>query len=107
MIIPLILILLWIVFIAGCTMGPIKESVQQGAINNCIKECNSELEEGIDLSNGPCLSNSIAPGYVCDVAHDPRQPVDDLSENQCSAYRNGTASHFVEVDENCNLIKAI
>lgn len=62
--------------------------------------------EGMDMSSGPCLSNEIIPGWVVDVAHNPRQPIDNLPENQCSAYRDGRASHFVELDLDGNLIKA-
>lgn len=61
---------------------------------------------GEDLSNGPCLSNEVVPGWVADIAHNPRQEVDDLPANQCSAYRDGTASHFVELDPEGNLIRA-
>ncbi len=64
-----------------------------------------------DLSSGPCLSDDNpswnVSDWVCDVAHSPRQSVDNLVENQCSAYREGLAKHFVEVDTNCNLIKAV
>jgi len=61
---------------------------------------------GEDLSNGPCLSNEVVPDWVADIAHDPRQAVDDLPENQCSAYREGRAHHFVELDPAGNLIRA-
>ena len=61
---------------------------------------------GEDLSNGPCLSNEAIPGWVADIAHSPRQAVDDLPENQCSAYRDGTAKHFVELDPEGNVIRA-
>lgn len=63
-----------------------------------------QMEE--DLSNGPCLSNNLIPDWVGDIAHNPREAVDDLPENQCSAYRAGTAHHFVELDTEGNLIKA-
>jgi hypothetical protein len=62
--------------------------------------------KGVDFSNGPCLSNSLLPDWIADVAHNPRQPVDDLPENQCSAYRFGTAHHFVELDPEGQLIRA-
>ncbi len=73
----------------------------------CIELCKSELVEGTNMSNGPCIGNPIPemPNWVCDVAHSPRQDVDNQSENQCSVFREGRASHFVEVDENCNFIK--
>jgi len=59
-----------------------------------------------DLSAGPCLSNNVIPDWVADIAHSPRQEVDDKPENQCSAYREGTAHHFVELDPAGNLIRA-
>jgi hypothetical protein len=62
------------------------------------------LEE--DLSAGPCLSNNLIPDWVADIAHNPRQAVDDLPANQCSAYREGQAHHFVELDLDGNLIRA-
>jgi hypothetical protein len=49
------------------------------------------------MSRGPCLG-VIKPGWVADVAHDPRRAVDDEPENQCRAYREGEAEHFVELD---------
>ena len=71
-------------------------------VARCIELCRSYPDS---LENGPCLSNNIAPDWVCDVAHSPRQAVDNLPENQCSAFREGKAHHFIEVDENCELIK--
>lgn len=73
----------------------------------CTLNCQRGIQKNQDLSAGPCISNEIAPDWVCDVAHNPRQAIDDLPENQCSAYKEGKAKHFVEVDETCNLIRAI
>jgi len=61
---------------------------------------------GTDFSSGPCISNSLMTDWVADVAHNPRTPADDLPENQCSAYRDGTAHHFVELDTNGQFIRA-
>ncbi len=58
-----------------------------------------------DLSNGPCLSNALMPGWVADIAHNPRQEVDNLPENQCSNFLEGQAQHFVELDLEGNLIR--
>ena len=52
---------------------------------------------GVDFERGPCLG-VIKPGWVADVAHDPRTDVDDDPANQCAAFRNGDADHFVELD---------
>ena len=67
------------------------------------------LEEA--YKNGPCLSDNNSEwniaDWVCDVAHSPRQDVDNLPENQCQAFRNSQAHHFVEVDSSCNFIRAV
>jgi hypothetical protein len=60
---------------------------------------------GVDMSRGPCLG-VIKPGWVADVAHDPRQPVDDNPANQCRQYRSGEADHFVELDPQGELIRS-
>lgn len=74
----------------------------------CIKICKEALVNKQDLSNGPCLGNPLEnlKDWVCDVAHWPRQEIDNLPENQCSAFREGRAKHFIEVDVNCNFIRA-
>lgn len=73
----------------------------------CQQLCQDILFNGDqDLDVGPCISEEIVPGWVCDVAHNPRQPIDNDPRNQCANFRNGMAQHYVEVDGNCNLIKA-
>ena len=65
-------------------------------------------KSGEDLSAGPCISESVPglPDWVADVAHDPRQPVDDEPANQCQRYRSGPAHHFVELNPDGQLIRA-
>ncbi|HEU6445085.1 MAG TPA: hypothetical protein VFL61_08520, partial [Gaiellaceae bacterium] len=63
------------------------------------------LARGVDMSRGPCLG-VIKEGWVADVAHDPRQDVDDEPENQCEAYRSGEADHFVELDPEGEFIRS-
>lgn len=82
------------------------ESDKDLAIIRAKAEFNKQISEGIDMSSGPCLSNEIVPGWVADVAHQPRQPIDNDPLNQCSSYREGKAKHFVELDEYGNLIRA-
>lgn len=76
------------------------------AVIKCQDLCQQEsTNDGQGFDVGPCLSNAIAPDWVCDVAHKPRQTVDDDPAHQCSAVREGKAHHYVEVDGNCNIIK--
>lgn len=59
----------------------------------------------IDLTNGPCLANDLKQDWVVDIVHYPRDPVDDLPENQCQSYLEGRAKHFVELDQYGNVIR--
>lgn len=68
------------------------------AIEAAQKIFSSKRAAGVSMSNGPCLADEVIPGWAADVAHSPRQPVDDLPENQCGSLREGTVEHFVEID---------
>jgi len=87
----------------------IKMDEREIAIEECIKACREASISGKDLSSGPCLLNPIPnlKNWVCDVAHSPRESIDNLPENQCSSFREGKASHFVEVDPSCNFLRAV
>lgn len=63
---------------------------------------------GADLSNGPCIAEELetVPGWSVDIAHDPREAVDDDPANQCQAYRDGRTQHFVELTPEGTLIRA-
>jgi hypothetical protein len=102
MINKLTFILFALFFISGCQ---ISQKDQEKAAELCIKECRDRLDKGEDFSRGPCLSSQIIPDWVCDIAHNPRRDIDNQPENQCSAFRERTALHFVELDENCSLIR--
>lgn len=94
-----------LLIISSCKISePESKSLQ----DKCIDLCKTST---LDLNNGPCLSdnnrNWNVDDWVCDVAHNPRQDIDNLPENQCQDYRDDKASHFVEVTPNCEFIKAI
>jgi hypothetical protein len=97
-------LVIFLFFISGCAQQSQVDYVKGRCISLC-KNYNG------DLSNGPCLSDNNPEwdieDWVCDVAHDPREDVDNLAENQCQDYREGKANHFVEVDPGCNFIRAI
>ena len=95
------------VLAAGC--GGVDEAERQAAIAAGRAIYEKERLEGTDFSRGPCLANPLPPpneNWVVDVAHDPRRPVDDEAANQCSAYREGDAEHFVELDPDGRPIRA-
>jgi hypothetical protein len=80
--------------------------------DQAIKEANAAYEHAadsdMDLESGPCIAEALPnlPDWVADIAHDPRQAVDDEAANQCQRYRDGEAHHFVELDPDGNLISA-
>lgn len=76
------------------------------AINQARTIYKQKKATGEDFSQGPCLSNAILPNWVADIAHSPRIAADDLPHNQCPAYLEGRAKHFVELDPDGNLIRA-
>jgi len=57
---------------------------------------NDVLAKKIDLSSGPCLGK-IADDWVLDIAHLPRETIDDIPANQCEDYRTGKVRHFAEM----------
>lgn len=83
-------------------------SVKDLAVMRCIDLCENS---GSLPTSGLCLSdNNIdwnVADWVCDIAHSPRTEVDNLPENQCQEFRLGNAKHFVEVDKDCKLIRAV
>ena len=107
----LYLVVIGIVIVAAIAgfllIRPKSESEVEIARAACVKACKDALNSGRDLSNGPCLLDPIEslPKWVCDVAHDPREDIDNKPENQCSKFREGSAIHFVEVNPNCEVIK--
>ncbi|MDX9893570.1 MAG: hypothetical protein RB292_04150 [Patescibacteria group bacterium] len=83
-----------------------KQAEKSLAQVKCQELCQQKLVgDDEDFSFGPCLSDKIIDDWVCDIAHLPRQEIDDQAENQCAAFRTGQAHHFVELDGNCNIIK--
>ena len=58
-----------------------------------------------DFTNGPCLTNDLMTGWVVDLVHNPRQLIDNNEEYQCQAYREGRATHFVELDLNGEVVR--
>ena len=78
--------------------------IKDEALKNALNLYAQKKAEGADFGSGPCLG-TIAPDWVLDIAHSPRQPVDNQPENQCEDFRAGRAHHFVELDPEGKLIQ--
>jgi hypothetical protein len=100
-----VLLLAVLALAAGCGGGGADEDERERAIAAAHLAYEEAVAEGRDLTDGPCLG-VVLEGWVADVAHDPRQEVDDRPENQCEAFRSGEAEHFVELDPEGELIRA-
>lgn len=96
-----ILVLLYVSILSGSMPAAQKKA--------CIDLCMGTGQRSESWYAGPCLAeagqNGMGAGWVCDVAHNPRQEADNLMENQCSTY--GQGRHFVEVDTDCKFIRAV
>ncbi|MEZ4521917.1 MAG: hypothetical protein R3A46_09800 [Thermomicrobiales bacterium] len=81
---------------------------QTSAIEAAMAVYEDAVDSGVDLSKGPCIAEELeeVPGWSVDIAHDPRQEVDNDPANQCQAYRDGQTSHFVELNPEGELIRA-
>lgn len=66
-----------------------------------------EKENIANLEKGPCLAQEIIPDWSADIAHQPRQAVDDDPANQCQAFREGKTHHFLELDPDGNFLRAL
>jgi hypothetical protein len=89
---------------AGCGGGA-DDNERERAIAAAHVAYEEAAAAGTDFADGPCLG-VVLDNWVADVAHDPREEVDDRPENQCEAYRSGEAEHFVELDPEGELIRA-
>jgi hypothetical protein len=89
------------VALAGCG----GEDASEETIARAKEAYAAAKARGVDMSRGPCLG-VIESGWVADVAHDPRQDVDDEPENQCPEYRSGEADHFVELNPEGEFIRS-
>ena len=118
----IILLLSFLILLTGCAVERPKPPLDLNRINWSLEaqlaaqaaetEYQKAKEEGIGFINGRCLSNGLFgnPEYpetrwVLAIANEPRNQSDDLPENQCSAYRDGQAFNYIEMDKNGNILK--
>jgi hypothetical protein len=91
----------------GCIRGDdVDPADRDRAIAGTQRVYAEQKAAGVDFTDGPCLADEIIDDWAADVAHDPRQDIDNQPENQCRSYRDGDTHHFVELDPDGNLIRA-
>ncbi len=75
------------------------------AVRRALEQYAQKKSRGEDLRNGPCLNNQLMADWVADLVHNPRAKSDDLPSNQCKAFLDGKATHFVELDLDGNVVR--
>lgn len=101
-----ILVSVGVVLLNGQKPGKPKEVMEEDrAVMSSKALFAQRIKDGWDMSTGPCLTNDLMPGWVADVVHSPRQAIDEIASNQCAAYREKRAKHFVELDTSGNLVR--
>jgi hypothetical protein len=93
---------------AGCGGDDSSEEDRDRAIAAAQQAYDIAVTRGDDLDVGPCIAEDLPDlaDWVVDIAHDPREDVDDNPANQCQRYRDGDAAHFVELTPEGELIRA-
>ncbi|MGH9174999.1 MAG: hypothetical protein ACRD1H_11620 [Vicinamibacterales bacterium] len=95
-----------LLLITGCMDDDADADDRARAIAEAQRVYAERKAEGVDFTDGPCIAEEVIDDWAVDVAHDPRQEVDDRPENQCRSYRDDETHHFVELDPDGNLIRA-
>jgi CDP-diacylglycerol pyrophosphatase len=101
----MLLAIVAVMLVSGCTAVNNSNGAPD-ATRKCQDKCIQLVSTNTDFSVGPCIDDNITADWVCDMAHEPRQPVDEEPANQCSSFGT-TAHHFVEVNENCRVIRIV
>jgi hypothetical protein len=92
--------------LAGCIRDGASNEEQAEAVAAALVVYEQKALSGEDFSNGPCIAEEVIDDWSVDIAHDPRQEIDDQPDNQCQYYRDGKTHHFVELTPEGELIRA-
>jgi hypothetical protein len=85
--------------LVGCGGDDVSDEERDQAVTAAQEAYDEARSSGLELDVGPCIAETL-PGL------DPREDVDDDPANQCRRYREGDASHFVELTPEGELIRA-
>jgi len=76
--------------------------LEQQEIINCAL---GKFENFTEEINSQCLG--VCGDYAVDIVHVPRAAEDNQAENQCEDYRNGKVKHFIELDNDGNIVRIV
>jgi hypothetical protein len=109
-----ILTIIMVFLVSGCLNNSedMEQTISTDPQERCIEVCRDQIASDAELHLGPCLSEKQGvewnvDNWACDVAHQPREIIDDTSLNQCQEYRKERVEHFVEVSPNCEFIRKL
>jgi hypothetical protein len=77
---------------------------QQQIIEQALALYEQKKAEGMEFSS-QCLG--VVIDYAVDIVSVPRSVEDNMVENQCESYRSGEVTHFIELDEDGNIVRII
>ena len=79
--------------------------LEQQDIINCVLQLYQEKKQEDMIFSSQCLGS--CGNYAVDVVHVPRTDEDNLIENQCEDYRGGKLNHFIELDEDGDIVRIV
>jgi len=101
----LVLFVLFFVLGNGASSKSSDSVLEQQRIIECAEGLYDDAKsDGIEFSS-QCLG--VCEDYSVDIVHVPREESDNLEENQCSEFRNGETSHFIELDKNGEVVRIV
>ena len=92
---------------AGCG-GPSEQEEKRAVLDAAQEVYDRELEAGREFEDGPCLADPLPEpreDWVVVVVREPRGDDRNAAE-RCSAFRDGRAEHFVELDPFGHVVRA-
>ena len=98
-----------VVLLGAAACGGESEQEEKRAVLDTAQEVyDAELAEGRDVSDGPCIADPLPEpreDWVVVIVREPRDEDRNAAE-RCSAFGDGRAGHFVELDEFGHVIRA-
>ncbi len=97
-----------LLLLTACSAPGATSSERDKAIIAAKQVYQQAKSKGINFSNGPCIAEQLPkyPDWSVDIAHNPRESVDNQPANQCQDYLSGKTHHLVELNANGLLIRA-